>query len=162
MSDKNPSIHPIIFKSLQGQDILLEDFKGRKLLIVNTASECGYTPQYAQLQELHEHFKDQIAIIGCPSNEFGNQEPGDAEAIGNFCQKNYGVRFLMSEKLCTTGENQHPLYTFLCSASENGKADYTVEWNFHKFLLDEDGVLINSFPSAVSPLDEAILNHLNH
>lgn len=151
------SIYQIDCKTLQGETFNWETFKGKKLLIVNTASECGYTPQYAQLQELHEELGgDDFAIIGVPSNDFGSQEPGSAKEIETFCQKNYGVAFQMLEKMKVLGENAHPLYQRL---QEETKSE--VAWNFTKFLIDKKGTVLKMLPSGVSPLDEQILNWIN-
>lgn len=142
-----------------GKPIDLSSYQNKKILIVNTASECGYTPQYAQLQELYENCVDQLMIIGCPCNQFGNQEPGNPETIQQFCSKNYGVTFLISEKVEVIGGDASPLFHYLCQKKLNGTKDTNIEWNFFKFLINEKGQLINSFSSAVSPLDESILHH---
>ncbi len=142
-----------------GNPIDLSSYQNKKILIVNTASECGYTPQYAQLQELYENCEDQLMIIGCPCNQFGNQEPGNAEAIQQFCSKNYGVTFLISEKVDVIGEGAAPLFRYLTQKKLNGAKDTTIEWNFFKFLMNEQGQLIDSFASAISPLEEEILHH---
>jgi glutathione peroxidase len=133
--------------------------KGKKIMIVNVASECGYTPQYEQLQELYDTFQDTLVIVGFPCNDFGGQEPEDNEAIYTFCQSLYGVSFPMAAKI-SIKQNTHPIYEWLCKASLNGQLDTEVKWNFHKFLIDENGQLQHSFPSAVSPLDENIINWL--
>lgn len=154
------SIYDIAIHTLEGEALDLSQFKGRKLLIVNVASECGFTPQYAGLQELHEQFEDQLAVIGVPCNQFGAQEPGSAEEIRGFCQKNYGVQFTITEKVEVKGEGQHPLYGWLTRKSLNGVQDSNVEWNFHKYLIDENGQLLAVFPSSVIPQDEQILKYL--
>lgn len=147
------SIYDIQLKSLdEASQINLAKYKGKKILIVNTASKCGYTPQYAELQQLQEKYAEKLIIIGCPCNQFMDQEPGDAAEIATFCQKNYGVTFPISEKLDVKGSKQHPLYRWLCNKSENGALDATVGWNFNKFLINEQGQPIAYYPSGVKPL----------
>ena len=145
---------------IKGKPINFSSYQNKKILIVNTASECGYTPQYAQLQELYENCSDQLMVIACPCNQFGNQEPGNAETIQQFCSKNYGLTFLISEKVEVIGEGASPLFQYLCQKKLNGLKDTNIEWNFFKFLINEKGNLIDSFASAISPLDESILHHL--
>ena len=148
------SFYTLKLKSLDGkEEWTFEEFKGKKILIVNTASECGYTPQYEGLQKLHEKYGDKLVIIGCPCNQFGGQEPGDASKIGAFCQKNYGVKFRISEKLDVRGDGQHAVYKWLCNKAQNGALDASVTWNFNKFLIDEAGNLVGYYPSRVSPDD---------
>ena len=148
------SFYSLKLKSLDGkEEWSFEDFKGKKVLIVNTASECGYTPQYEGLQKLHEKYKGKLIIIGCPCNQFGGQEPGDQQKIGAFCQKNYGVTFRLSEKLDVRGDNRHAVYAWLCEKAQNGAMDASVTWNFNKFLIDEKGNLVGYYPSRVSPDD---------
>jgi len=130
-------------------------------MIVNVASRCGFTPQYAQLQELYETYQDQLVIVGFPANDFGGQEPGTNQEIQSFCTTNYGVTFPMAAKIKITGPQQHPVYSWLTQKSRNGQRDSTVNWNFHKFLLDEQGQLVSSLPSSVSPFDDQILDWLN-
>ncbi len=147
------SIYDIQLKSLdEASQINLSQYKGKKILIVNTASKCGYTPQYAELQQLQQKYAEKLVIIGCPCNQFMDQEPGDALEIATFCQKNYGVTFPISEKLDVKGSKQHPLYRWLCNKSENGALDATVGWNFNKFLINEQGQPIAYYPSGVKPL----------
>jgi len=152
--------HDISFTSIDGDIVKLSQFKGKKILLVNTASRCGYTPQYKQLQELHEKFGKKVVVIGFPCNDFGGQEPGDAESIASFCEKNYGVDFLMADKVQIKGNSPHPIYQWLTQKSLNGQADATVRWNFHKFLVDENGNLIGEFPSSVSPISTDITSKL--
>jgi glutathione peroxidase len=156
----NDSIYDIAITSLDGKAIDLNDFKGKKILFVNVASKCGYTPQYKKLQALHDQHGDKVAIIGIPCNQFGGQEPGSATEIKEFCSKNYGVSFLMTEKCDVKGKNQHKLYQWLTNKSENGVEDSTVGWNFQKYLVDENGKLIKVFKSGVNPLDNSITNLL--
>ena len=152
----NNSIYDIAITSLEGKAIDLNDFKGKKILFVNVASKCGFTPQYKKLQELHDQHGDKVAIIGIPCNQFGGQEPGSAAEIKEFCSKNYGVSFLMTEKCDVKGKNQHSLYKWLTNKAENGLEDSTVGWNFQKYLVDENGKLIKVFKSGVNPLDSSI------
>ncbi|MEM1220189.1 MAG: glutathione peroxidase [Bacteroidota bacterium] len=155
--EKVQSIHPFTVQSIEGKEIRFADFKGKKILVVNVASECGFTPQYQQLQELYDHFKDQMVIIGFPTNNFGGQEPGTDQDIAIFCQKNYGVTFPMAAKIDLP---RHPVYGWLTQKQQNGVMDEEVRWNFHKFILDGQGHLVASFPSSVSPLDDVLLTAL--
>jgi len=141
--------------AIDGQSINFEKYKGKKVLIVNVASQCGYTPQYEDLQMLHQQFGDKVEILGFPANNFGSQEPGTNEDIEQFCQKNYGVTFQMFEKISVVGKDQNELYKWLEELS--GKVP---NWNFCKYLLDEKGDLIGFYPSAVNPLEEAITSKL--
>jgi glutathione peroxidase len=152
------SIHKFSTPNLTGGSINFADFSGKKILIVNVASECGFTPQYQQLQELYEHYKDKLVIIGFPCNDFGGQEPGNGEEIHSFCQKNYGVTFLLSEKVKIKGDNPSPIYEWLTHKELNGVKNAKVLWNFHKFIIDEKGHLVDDFSSMKSPLDEDITN----
>ncbi|HMQ06070.1 MAG TPA: glutathione peroxidase [Saprospiraceae bacterium] len=154
------SVFNISINKINGEQIDWNDHRGKKLLIVNVASECGFTPQYAQLQELYELFGDKLSIIGCPCNDFGGQEPGSAEEIAEFCDLKYRIRFPLSEKVGIK-KNTHPLFQFLCFKSLNGVADVGVKWNFYKFLLDENGALVTYFPTITSPLDQKMLDWLN-
>ncbi len=138
--------------------INMADFQGKKILVVNVASECGFTVQYGDLQKLYEQYKESLVIIGFPCNQFGGQEPGSKEEIATFCQKNYGVTFPISQKIDVKGENQHAIYSWLTSKTQNGLGDYEVAWNFNKFLIDEDGQLISYFPSKVKPFDSKLIN----
>ena len=153
------SIHSLKTISIEGKDLNMSDFAGRKMLIVNVASACGYTPQYQQLQELHEHFSDKLAVIGFPCNDFGAQESGSEAAIQEFCTVRFGVTFPLSAKIGIK-ENTHPIYQFLTQKALNGVTDSNVRWNFQKYLLNEKGELMQVFPSSVSPLDEAITGSL--
>jgi len=138
-------------------------FKGKKVLLVNTASECGFTTQYKQLEELHELMGgEKFCILGLPCNDFGAQEPGAEKDIATFCDVNYGVTFLMTEKIHIKPPKTHPLYTWLTDATENGINDFEVSWNFHKFLIDEQGNVIRDFPSATLPIDEEIIEIIKH
>lgn len=155
------SFHQFKVQTLEGEDFSFESLKGKKVLIVNTASQCGYTPQYEELETLYKKYGGtHFEIIGFPCNDFGAQEPGSAEEIRSFCQKNYGVTFPLMEKVHVVGENQHPLYEWLSDKTLNGKLDTQVKWNFHKYLMNEDGTLVAEFKSSVSPLDDQITSLL--
>lgn len=152
------SFYGLSAKTLDGEVLNFESLRGKRVLIVNTASECGHTPQYAQLQELYEMFGgDGFVILGFPSNDFGGQEPGSAGEIASFCQKNYGVTFQMMEKVEITGEDPHLVYKWLTRKTLNGMSDAQVTWNFNKFLIDEYGTWIAHYSSRVAPLDNPIL-----
>jgi glutathione peroxidase len=153
--DVDFSIH-----SLEGDKIDFSQFKGKKVLFVNVASKCGFTPQYKELQELNDQYKDKLVVIGLPCNQFGSQEPGTSEEIATFCEKNYGVQFLITEKIEVKGDQQHKLYQWLTNDSENGKVDVAVKWNFQKYLIDEDGKMIDYFMSTTKPLSSKITDLL--
>ena len=153
------SIHSLKTISIEGKDLNMSDFAGRKMLIVNVASACGYTPQYQQLQELHEHFSDKIAVIGFPCNDFGAQESSSEAEIKAFCTVRFGVTFPLSAKIGIK-KNTHSIYQFLTQKALNGVTDSDVRWNFQKYLLNEKGELMQVFSSSVSPLDEAIIDNL--
>ncbi|MBC7425721.1 MAG: glutathione peroxidase [Bacteroidia bacterium] len=156
------SIYDITIKSLDGKsDIKLSDYKGKYIVIVNTASECGYTPQYKDVQKFYEDHKDSVVVIGCPCNQFGGQEPGTSSEIGAFCQKNYGVTFTLTEKIDVKGENQHPLYQWLTQKSKNGAGDFSVKWNFNKFVINKEGKLTHYFGSGTKPTDSDFLAAIN-
>jgi glutathione peroxidase len=146
---------------LSGGTINFADYKGKKILIVNTASKCGYTKQYADLENLYEAHKDKLVIIGFPANNFGQQEPGSNEEIQEFCQKNYGVSFPMAEKISVKGDDIHPLYKYLLEEAKKLGIEDPVKWNFTKFLIDENGKLITVLPSKVKPTDPELLKYLN-
>ena len=155
------SIYDFKVNGLDGKNIDLADYKGKKILIVNTASECGYTPQYADLEKLNKQYKGKLVIIGFPANNFGEQEPGTNEEIASFCQKNYGVTFPMAAKISVKGDDMHPLYQYLVKeAAELGITD-PVKWNFTKFLVDENGKLVKVFSHKVNPMSEEITRYLN-
>lgn len=131
-------------------------------MIVNTASECGYTPQYAALEELYKKYSSKnFVILGFPANNFGGQEPGTNAQIKEFCKKNYGVSFQMMEKISVDGKDAHPLYKWLCSKTENGVMDAKVKWNFHKFLIDENGKPVKSLPSGTEPMSKEITDWIS-
>lgn len=152
------SIYDFKVKDLSGNDFDFSTLKGKKIMIVNTASECGLTPQYEQLQALYNKYNDRnFVIIGFPANNFGAQEPGTNEEIGAFCKKNYGVTFPMMEKISVKGDDMHEIYQFLTQKAKNGFADSNVEWNFQKYLIDENGQLINVYSPRTLPNDKEII-----
>lgn len=154
------SIYDFKVPSLDGETIDFSKFKGKYILVVNTASKCGYTKQYEDLQKLYEGHKDKLVIVGFPANNFGGQEPGSNEEIKEFCKKNYGVSFPMAEKVSVKGADTHPLFQYLTSKDKNGVQDAEIKWNFTKFLLDKNGKLIAVYPSQVNPMSEEITKHL--
>lgn len=154
------SIYDFTLKSIDGKAVALSQFKGKKMLIVNVASECGYTPQYKDLEALHQQYKNKLVVIGFPANNFGGQEPGTNAEISNFCQKNYGVSFLMMEKISVKGNDMHPLYRWLSNKEANGSCDEAPGWNFCKYLIDENGKILKFFKSGVKPLSEEITSRL--
>lgn len=154
------SIYDFKVAGLDGDTIDFAEFKGKKILIVNTASKCGFTPQYEDLEKLYETYKDKLVIVGFPANNFFSQEPGSNETISEFCKKNYGVSFPMAAKISVKGKNIAPIYKWLCDKEENGVMDAKISWNFNKFLLDENGKIIAHFKSAVKPMSEEIVSRL--
>lgn len=154
------SIYDFKVEGLEGGTIDFSAFKGKKILIVNTASKCGYTPQYEGLQKLYDTYKDKLVIVGFPANNFGGQEPGTNSEIKEFCKKNYGVSFPMAAKVSVKGDDTAPIFKWLCNKAENGVLDAEIKWNFGKFLLDEKGNLIQYFPSKVEPMSEEITGKL--
>jgi len=154
------SIHDIEIHSLEGKTIDFNLYKGKYLLFVNVASKCGFTGQYKELQELFDMYQDQLMVVGIPCNQFGGQESGNAEQIQSFCQKNYGVTFLITEKIEVKGTNQHPLYQWLTKKKHNGKMTSSVKWNFQKYLVSPNGELIDVFYSITKPASLKITKHL--
>ena len=154
------TIYDYKVESLDGKEINFADFKGKKILIVNTASECGFTPQYADLETLSKDYKDKLVVVGFPANNFGGQEPGSNTEIGAFCQKNYGVTFPMAAKVSVKGDDTAPIFKYLTEKDLNGVKNTTILWNFTKFLLDENGKLIDSFISTTKPTSESITKYL--
>lgn len=146
-------------KTLDGKDVDFSQYKGKKVLLVNTASECGYTPQYEDLQKLHEAHGSDVVILGFPANNFGGQEPGSNEEIASFCQKNYGVNFPMFEKISVVGDDKHPLYVWLAQNAPNHEEP---NWNFCKYLVNEEGQVEAFYPSKVKPMDEELLTAIKH
>ncbi|MBS1495989.1 MAG: glutathione peroxidase [Bacteroidetes bacterium] len=155
-----PSIYQFKVTALEGGTIDFSTFKGKKILVVNTASECGYTPQYKGLEELYEKYKNKLVIVGFPANNFGGQEPGSNADIRKFCTDNYSVSFPMAAKISVKGDDMAPIYHWLTSKSENGVLDASISWNFNKFLLDENGHLLAYFPSKVTPMSDEIISKL--
>lgn len=156
---QNHSIYDYEIETIDGKTISMSQFKGKKIMIVNTASKCGFTPQYEQLQALYAEYKDQnFVIIGFPANDFLKQEPGSNEEIAAFCQKNYGVDFPMMAKISVKGKEMAPIYEWLTSKELNGKADSSVKWNFQKYLIGTDGKLEEMYYSKVTPNDAVIID----
>lgn len=150
------SIYDFKVAGLEGNEIDFAQYKGKKILIVNTASKCGYTPQYEELEALHKKYKDKLVIVGFPANNFGGQEPGSNNEIKEFCKRNYGVSFVMAEKVSVKGDDIHPVYKYLTAEAAKLGVQDPVKWNFTKFLLDEKGKLVAVFPSKVKPLSEEL------
>lgn len=160
MSDTSRNIYGFTVPSIDGKTIDFASFRGKKILIVNTASECGYTPQYEDLESLYRQYGEKLVVVGFPANNFGGQEPGSNEEIKSFCQKNYGVSFPMAAKVSVKGDDMAPIYRWLTSKSMNGVMDADVKWNFNKFLIDEKGRLVAKFDSRVKPMSEEITSRL--
>ena len=150
--------HELSIKALDGKTTInFAQFKGKKVLCVNTASECGYTPQLAGLQKLADTYKDKLVVIGFPCNQFGGQEPGSSERIQEFCSRRYGVTFMLTEKIDVKGDKQHPVYQWLTQQKYNKVKDVSVRWNFGKFLIDENGKFIEYYASGVTPDDAQLV-----
>jgi len=147
------SLYDFKMNSLDGKLIDLSKYKGKKVIILNVASKCGYTPQYADWQKFHEKYGDKIVVLGFPANNFGSQEPGTNEEIATFCQKNYGVTFQMFDKVDVTGDAQAPLYKWLSTKDLNGWNDKAPTWNFCKYVINEKGELTHFFASKIKPED---------
>ena len=160
LSSAAPSIYDYKINALESSEqIDLASFKGKKLLIVNVASKCGYTHQYEDLQKLSMQYDDKLVVLGMPCDQFGGQELDSEIEIKQFCTEKFNVTFPMTTVIDVKGDNQHPIYQWLTKKSMNGKGDYTVSWNFNKFLIDENGQLLEYFPSKVKPLDEEIVKY---
>lgn len=155
------TIYDFTIKGLDGGTIDFSKYKGKKILIVNTASKCGFTPQYEGLEKLYEAHKDKLVIVGFPSDNFGGQEYQQDTAISAFCKKNYGVTFPLTTRVDVKGANITPVYKYLCNKSENGVLDATISWNFNKFVIDENGNLLVHFDSKVTPDSPELLKYLN-
>lgn len=155
------SIYDFKVDALEGGSIDLAAYKGKKILIVNTASKCGYTPQYEGLEKLYEKYKSNLVVIGFPANNFMFQEPGDNAEIKTFCQKNYGVTFPMAAKISVKGKKMHPIYVWLTQKKYNQFSDNSVKWNFQKYLIDEKGNLVGVFAPGVDPMSEEIIKAIN-
>lgn len=154
-------IYDIRINSLSNQEIDLRAFQGKYILFVNVASKCGFTSQYKDLQKLHDTFKDKLVIIGVPCNQFGNQEPGGATEIETFCQVNYGVTFLITEKVDVKGKDIHPLYEWLTKKALNGSKTASVKWNFQKYLVNDKGEWVDYYLSSTNPMSSKITKHLS-
>lgn len=154
------ALYDIKIKGADQKEIDFSQFKGKKILFVNVASECGFTPQYEGLQKLYETYKDDLMVIGVPCNQFGGQEPGTLAQIQTFCSTNYGVTFMLTEKVDVKGANQHPLYKWLTDKELNGVKSSSVKWNFQKYLIDENGELIDYYFSITKPMSSKITKHL--
>jgi len=152
------SLHDFTVKDISGEDYALSSLKGKKVMVVNTASKCGLTPQYEVLEELYKNYGgEDFVIIGFPANNFAGQEPGSNEEIMSFCQKNYGVSFPMMSKISVKGDDMHPVYQFLTNKEKNGVEDAEVGWNFQKFLIDEDGKYVMKINPQESPASEEVI-----
>lgn len=154
------NIYSFKVKALDGGTINFKDFKGKKIMIVNTASKCGNTPQYEELEKLYEQYKDKLVIVGFPANNFGEQEPGTNEEIKEFCKKNYGVTFPMAEKISVKGDDIAPIYQYLVDEAKKKGIEEPVKWNFTKFLLDEKGELLAVINHKTKPMSEEVLKYL--
>ncbi len=152
------SIHNISIEGINGSELRLDQFRGKKMMIVNVASECDFTPQYEQLEELYRQYNDKLSIIGCPSNDFGNQEPEDDEKIQAFCQTMFQVTFPLSKKINIRSEPVHPLYKWLTDKDLNEVSDNIVTWNFQKYGISPQGTWQEVFSPETSPLDDQIIN----
>jgi glutathione peroxidase len=148
---QNSRFYDFRVKTLEGKDFDFSTLKGKKVMIVNTASNCGFTPQYKDLEDLYEKYRDELVIIGFPANNFANQEPGSAGQISKFCTEHYNITFPLMEKISVKGDDIHPLYRWLTSKSENGVMDSQVKWNFQKYLIDENGKLVDVLYSKEKP-----------
>lgn len=158
-AQSSKSFYDFTVNTIAGEAFNLSQLKGQKVLVVNTASKCGLTPQYAELQELYETYGDEdFTIIGFPANNFMNQEPGSNDEIADFCETNYGVTFLMMEKVSVKGKDIHPLYQWLTQKSQNGKMDAEVSWNFQKFMIDENGQLFDVATPREKPMSDKIVS----
>ena len=151
------SIYDFTVETIDGQQFSFADLRGKKVMIVNTASKCGHTPQYKDLELLNKAYKQKLVIIGFPANNFMNQEPGSNEDIKEFCDSKYGVTFPIMSKISVKGDDMHPLYKWLTSKSANGVLDSEVAWNFQKYLIDEEGNLVGFFKPAVKPLSDEVV-----
>ena len=155
------SIYDFKVAGLEGDSIDFSQYKGKKIMIVNTASKCGNTPQYAELEQLYKKYKDKLVIVGFPANNFGGQEPGTNAEIKEFCSRNYGVSFPMAAKVSVKGDDIDPLFQYLVNEAKKLGVDEPIRWNFTKFLIDENGKLVTVFSSKTKPMSEDVLKYLN-
>ncbi len=154
------NFYTLSFTTISGEKFDFNQLKGKKVLIVNTASKCGFTPQFEELEALHKKYQDKLVILGFPSNDFGSQDPGTNNEIQSFCQVNYGVSFQMMDKSPVKGKEKNPVYIWLSSKAKNGWNEQEPTWNFCKYLIDENGHLIGFFPSKVKPMDKEIISRI--
>lgn len=159
-AESKTSFYKLKMVALQGDTVSFDEFHGKKVLIVNTASKCGYTPQYEGLEELHQKYGDKLVVVGFPANDFMKQEPGSNEEIAEFCEANYGVSFLMSKKISVKGDDMSPVYKWLTEKEQNGWNTQKPKWNFQKYLVDENGELIAVFAPKVKPLSDEIITEI--
>ena len=163
MAQTQKNLHSFKTKTIDGQEFDLATLKGKKVLVVNTASKCGLTPQYKELEALYKTYKDRnFVIIGFPANNFMSQEPGTNDEIAEFCELNYGVTFPMMSKISVKGNDQDPIYAWLTNKSENGKVDAEVSWNFQKFMIDEEGNLVDFASPRESPMSDKIIKWIEN
>lgn len=156
------SFYKLSAKTIDGLDVSMSDYKDKKILIVNVASQCGYTSQYKELQNLHSNYGDKVHILAFPSNDFLGQEPGSNEQIKNFCEVNFGVKFDLFEKISVKGKEIHPIFKWLSDKNQNGWNTKVPTWNFSKYLIDENGLLISVWGPQVSPTSEYIISKINN
>lgn len=161
INEQKKSIYDFTMKSIDGEDVSLSKYKGKKMLIVNVASKCGYTKQYKDLQGLHKAYGDKIAVLGFPANNFGKQEPGTNEEIKEFCTSEFDVTFQMFSKISVKGDDMDPLYQWLSTKDANGWNDKAPSWNFCKYLIDEDGKLVQFYKSGVNPMSDELIEAIN-
>lgn len=160
VSEPTTAIYNITINRLDGTPLNLSQLKGKHVLFVNVASKCGFTGQYKELEQLYQKYKGKLMVIGLPCNQFGSQESGSVQQIQSFCERNYGVSFLITEKIKVKGKRQHSIYQWLTKKSLNGKKNSTVKWNFQKYLVDPDGKLIDFYYSITSPMSAKITKNL--
>lgn len=160
---QHKSLHDFKVETIDGEEFDFSSLKGKKVLIVNTASKCGLTPQYEDLEALYKEYKDKdFVVVGFPANNFAGQEPGTNEEIKAFCELNYGVSFPMMSKISVKGDDMHPIYQWLTKKANNHVKDSEVEWNFQKYLIDENGALVDFVSPKTKPMDEKIVNWINN
>ena len=159
-SEQPKSVHDFTMKSISGKEISLSSYKGKKLLIVNVASRCGFTKQYKDLEALSKKYSDKVVVLGFPANNFGGQEPGTDSEIKEFCEKTFSVSFPMFSKISVKGKDRHPLYEFLSNKEKNGGVSDSPGWNFGKYLVDENGKVLKYFSPMVNPMDKDLTEML--